>query len=293
MAMSGLKRLRSDQFSSINERPLNDYDNAAVLCCDGAGEAGAKQNFAVLEWSKQISNEIVSVVRTSGYATAVRLAEKFLNEMRHTSYIQRVQCMDGNLLDLATALYFSCRMGESKEGIINHQWSSERVTDEYETLLEELPTPLHDCMIQDTVLETLFSFTVNTIAWLELRKDYNKAEQIMTYYLKYIEGVLQKDGDNKQFIKTYKRYIRLAAGFGKYFATVDKWDGSLHPSTSVHIKRAGVPYSLLAQVYKPRYRLASVQGFFQFIARGSNIRRMGYSIAYSLCFMGLLIYLLN
>jgi hypothetical protein len=291
--LSELKRLRWEQLSSINEREIDDYDNDAVLCCGGEGAAGAEQKLAVLAWSKQISNEIVTEVRTNGYASGIRLAEQFLNEMKKTSYIQRVPCMGGNLLDLATALYFGCRMGKSKEGIIKHQWSSERVTGEYKTLLEELPSTFYEDMIKDTVLETLFSFTVNTIAWLELRKDYNKAEEIMTYYMKYIEGVLQKHGENKQFIKAYKRYIRLAAGFCKYFASVDKWDGSLYPSTSEHIKWTSVPYSLLAQVYKPRYRLASVQGFFQFIARGSNIRRMGYSIVYSLCFMGLLIYWLN
>jgi len=247
-----------------------------------------KRKQITLDWAKYFSNLIIETARTEGYVKANALSRKFTVFNQKHPLVANLPGPFGRLSELAESLLWSTQMGVLKEGIVKFQWGSSRINKEYEQLIQEIPHQLNENILTGTPMETLFSLTGNILAWLEMNHEEKASKRVMDLFLHHMEeGVAQHPvsrGDHR---------LKLAAAIRKYYMIIQEWDADVYPHLERVCKKVKIPYRMLGQIYKPRYRVTDTRGFFKFISKGINHRRMLNSVMCSFIFILFIIFFIN
>ena len=250
-----------------------------------------KRAAITVDWAKKASNAILTKVREVGFGQAFSLTDAFQTFVQRYPHMAKTHGLGGTLTDLFTTLYSSCMIGMVKEGIVNRKWQASRIVNEYAKLIRQLPISFNDSILIGTPMETLYSLTVNTLAWLEMNKKYDHAHQISHLFLEWMESRFEHD----QHVKFNKRddNVLLAISLYKYMQKTKKEMVGNYPRTGAIATKTRVPYRSMSRVYRPRFQITEMKGFFDFVSRGYSHQVMLSSIAFSIVFILFLIFVVN
>jgi hypothetical protein len=230
-----------------------------------------------LIWARDFSNLIVQKARRGEFTSALKLAVQFHGTLSHYSNLGEIPFFSGNLLNLSSTLYWSCRLGRLKELLIGNAMPLNKLVNEYQSVLREYVMFADERLVQETQMETLHSFTANLIAWMENKGEYDQAEKIIFHFVNGMENRLNEVSNPPD------PSIALAVTLSKYLKQRKKWDEFKYPRLS-EVKKQ-IPYRFFTLIYKPSYHKKELHGFYQFVSLTTNRRRMVFSMVATVAFI--------